>query len=216
MSNSKGFRILAGGLERKDPKIASPLHEHGAAWALRDSGLAPDLPWRLLRPGKAGEEPDFVLEGPDATIVAGIEVTELANEFVRLRNAKLRELQTGRHANRTAGPKKRRRDVPNEVSKAFSEAGGAGSEYQYLQKFVPIYTEEQLQQAIIERIEAKKAKRYYEEALYPIHLIVHIRDYVICKGDVRQAIKRAAAYDAGKFEGVWYVDHDWSVVNSRA
>jgi hypothetical protein len=186
-------------------------------YALRDSGVAPDLPWYLLRRGSPElGEPDFVFGAQDAQIEAGIEITELDNNHVRKRNAKLRELQTGRYSHRGRKRSNEIVEVMNDVNRAFREAGGAGSEFQRLQRFVPKYTGEQIQRAIRDRIADKRTKCYYVNALYPIHLIVYLRDYIICKDAVQQAIQPVTAHDAGRFAGIWCVHHDRSVANLKA
>lgn len=91
----------------------------------------------------------------------------------------------------------------NDATRAFAEAGGAGSEYQRFQTFYQVYNEEELAQAIAERIDDKKMKPYHKKALYPIHLVLHLLD-CICEGDARQATRRAKP-DPGRFAAIWCV-----------
>jgi hypothetical protein len=200
---SAGFQALAEGLAKKDPRIENDFREWQAVYALRDSGLAPDLPWPHLRRGCPEQEPDFVLGPPSGQILAGIEITQLPNKSARARNVELSKLQRSRQ--RTARRNKRSRNVTalNDAARAFAEAGGAGSEYQRFQKFLQVYNEEQLEQAIAERIEDKKTKPYHKKAPYPVHLVLHLLD-CICEGDARQATRRAEP-DPGRFAAIWCV-----------
>lgn len=126
MLGSGELRALAEGLARKDQRIVKPFRELQAVCGLRDSGLAPDLPWPQLRRGCAEQEPDFVLGPPGGRILAGVEITQLENRSARLRNVKLWELQTSRP--RPAGRNKRsgKMAAMDDAARAFDETGGAG------------------------------------------------------------------------------------------
>jgi hypothetical protein len=198
VSGSAKLRALVEGLAREDQRIEKPFREWQAVCALRDRGRASDL---LRRGCPELQEPDFVLGPPSGPILAGIEITELESKGARARNVEIRKLQNERFAR----PTKRSRNMAavNDAERTFAEAGGAGSEYQRLQKFLPEYNERELAQAITTRIGDKRTKAYRERASYPIHLILDRRDCIF-EGYARQSTRRAE-HSPGRFAAIWCV-----------